>query len=425
MDKIIAVGGTGQDVLQLYLLAYLCGAVTKPFEALIVDADELRPGIETIKTFLDATILDPSTLTGFGAQIPQITYANARPNGTRVAEVLLGYQPETMQTAAHAFFDDENLMQTVDKGLFARPALSSVLSGDLVDERLLLPDRDGRVYVVGSVLGGTGGGMLARIIDAVADVGARHGIEPKIRAVVFGEYFEPTPGLIERSRMRSNQFMVLRSLAAGAAHLHSYAIIDAADGHLVQDRTPMNVDRLPIPAQQTDPIWKGVNALHWIRHDEVTAAAREFPDREKEPRTVLRVDEVRSRLVRASSACDTLVKQNLPGLVSDEPWASRVWGDRLVHFHRNVMRGFRSQSEDVSRSRPIEELRRAIDQLWRESSASRGLSGLMPEASERIRPEYFRSLAWPARAETIANLDAAATRVGANYLFHCMRETQA
>jgi hypothetical protein len=83
MHKIIAIGGTGQDVLQLYLLAYLCGAVQDPFDAVVLDADNLRPGIAAIKNFLETAVIDRGTYTAFGPIVPKIQYQRVRPAGTR------------------------------------------------------------------------------------------------------------------------------------------------------------------------------------------------------------------------------------------------------------------------------------------------------------------------------------------------------
>lgn len=423
MHKIVAIGGTGQDVLQLYVLAYLCGAVKEPFHAVVLDADALRPGLRMLRDFLDVVVMDPESRGTFGVEVPAITYHRVRPQGTRVDEVLLGYKPGDELTAADAFFDRENLAQSIDKGLFARPALSSALSASLIDERLLLPDPEGRVFVVGSVLGGTGGGLLARVIDATYRVAVAAGRTPKIRGVLFGEWFEPSRGLIDRTRMRSNLYMVLHALSEGAQNLHSYAIVDAVDGRLVQDRVPMDVIHLPLPDSEAHPLWRGVNALEWLRRDEVMAAESRFEKREKDVQPFLRLERVRDSLSRAAGACDAISSESLPALIVGEPWRKRVWGEPLVAFNSRLLGVARKHAETTATSGDPRTLSLGIRKLWSGSNAEPGLTALMSSATPRPHPDYFRQLRWPVGGSFANTLHEVPRRVAANYVFHCMRET--
>src|SRR5207244_1404030 len=86
------------------------------------------------------------------------------------------------------------------------------------------------VVIVGSVTGGTGGGLTAPILDAIRLFAKRENTENvKIRAVFFGEYFTPKAGLIQDDviRFQSNQTMVLRSIgeAEASEDIHSYNIV--------------------------------------------------------------------------------------------------------------------------------------------------------------------------------------------------------
>lgn len=423
MHKIIAVGGTGQDVLQMYLLAYLAGAVETPFDALVIDADRLHPGIAKLQAFLDDVVTDQARRGTVGVALPKIDYRQARPEGNSVAEVLLGRRPENGErTAAHAFFDTANLIQTVDRGLFARPALSSILGPEVLDAEELLPDEEGRVFIVGSVLGGTGGGLLARIVDATHDISRRQGRDAKIRAVIFGEYFEPSSDLIDRTRMRSNQYMVLRSLAEGARHVHSFAIIDAADGRRVERDSAVRT-RIQIPDAEDHPLWRGVNALHWFRGDEVKDVQQEFTRREREVTPVLRLDDVRNRLARVAASCDTLVRKNIPELVAGEPWAESVWGRELTAFTRHALRVARSSGARDGSVAGARQITARVKDLWLGKPGTEGVMALLPARHHSVSPAYFRSVRWPNADAISGTLDDGVLRVAANYLFHCMRGT--
>lgn len=421
MHKIIAVGGTGQDVLQHYLICYLCGLVNEPFDAVVVDADSLRPGIALLEKLFAEVVLNTSSNLAFGTTVPRIRYLPVRPRGNRVAEALMGYPPADNQLiAANAFFDDENLKQTLDKGLFARPALSSVLSSSHVTASdTLKPDKEGRVFVVGSMLGGTGGGLLARIIDGVHASGVQQGGDPKIRAVLFGEYFEPTEGLTDRTRMRSNQYMVLKALSEGQRKLYSYSIVDAGPSTIVRNRLPMDKLVLPLPENDSNPLWRGVNALEWLRHDEVQAAAADFREREIEvPTAPLPLSKARATIQKAAGAAQKIVDENIPNLVAHEPWAGRVWGTQLLEFTRAIV----NLVPGETRARKLSHLHASLREVWAGGGSRPAVADLFTDISP-VSPGHFKAVSWPSQAMTLDSPSPPDLRLRAasNFIFHCLR----
>jgi hypothetical protein len=424
MHKLIAVGGTGQDVLQHYLICYLCGLVKEPFEAVVIDADSLRPGIALLARLFDEVVLNSSSNLAFGTAVPRIRYVPVRPRGNRVSEALMGYPPNDNQlVAANAFFDDDNLKQTLDKGLFARPALSSVLSSaDVMSSEALKPDKEGRVFVVGSLLGGTGGGLLARIIDGVHAAGVIQGGDPKIRAVLFGEYFEPTDGLISQTRMRSNQYMVLKALSEGQRKLYSYVIIDADPSTIVRNRPPMDKLVLPLPDAETNPIWRGVNAVEWLRHDEVKAAAVNFKEREIEiPSAPIPLSKAKVMIRKAAGAGQRTVDENVPKLVAIEPWATRLWGQPLLSFTRELVGKIPGQTQ----ANKLSQLHGSLREVWAGGGSRNAIADLFTDI-DPVSPDHFKAVSWPGEPMTV---DSPAPpdlrqRAASNFLFHCLRGTR-
>ena len=53
MSKVLAIGGTGQLVAHYYLQLYLLGVISAPADLVVIDTDDIIPGIHRIKTFLE------------------------------------------------------------------------------------------------------------------------------------------------------------------------------------------------------------------------------------------------------------------------------------------------------------------------------------------------------------------------------------
>src|SRR5947207_11637384 len=147
---IIAVGGTGQMVLHYYTQLYLLGVINTPFQARIVDADEQYKSLSLLSTFLDEVLAgkDP-TVSGIAAiNYRQVKAANA----ATVGEAVTGLREVLPHHPATAFFDVTCLTKNTIQGLYARPALSTVIGAEYLE---LFQDgvpHDSHIVVVGSII---------------------------------------------------------------------------------------------------------------------------------------------------------------------------------------------------------------------------------------------------------------------------------
>lgn len=266
---IVAVGGTGQLVLHYYAQLFQVRAIPDAFHAIIVDSDELLPSLQRLRDFWNVARVAHAQ----PDLVPRIDYFPvARELAGTVQEALVGRDLPTPPDIhpAEAIFDSTSLSQGVREGLYARPALSAVLQTDW--SRFPLTSLTGfqRVLVVGSLIGGTGGGLIAPLLSELASRirSAATIPQPEIRAVFFGEYFELTgdsPVPDANVRYPSNKLMVARCLKDLAPiELTSFAFVEPGTRKprtVSDERSPVNL-AWPL---QTDAIWIGVSALEELR----------------------------------------------------------------------------------------------------------------------------------------------------------------
>jgi len=194
IHHIIAIGGSGQMVAHLYANLFLTGFIREPFRLLVVDTDQLSPSLARLADFFE----DVRRAAGPQAapQIAEIEYLRVSSDmAGSVEEILTGGQDIAINEFVHsvqAFFAAEDRKQSVKEGLFARPALSAVLSPSKLWERLRHIPKGARIGVVSSSIGGTGGGLTLPVIAYLQN--QRDG-NYQIRAVFMGQYFKPDPGV--------------------------------------------------------------------------------------------------------------------------------------------------------------------------------------------------------------------------------------
>ncbi|HWW77798.1 MAG TPA: hypothetical protein VNZ44_20505, partial [Pyrinomonadaceae bacterium] len=268
--KIICVGGTGQMVLHYYLQLYLLGVIQHPFEAVVVDTDDIISSIKTTKKLFDDLQYGPGPGQALGAQVPVIQSIKI---GTQMAatpiEVLTG-RKDADPHPVQAFFNRETLEQPLKHGLFARPALSSVITQDPLRSTALRPRANSTLVIVGSILGGTGGGLTAPIIDTILSRIKREGVaRVQMRAVLFSEYFTPDDKIIGGSlvRFKSNQALVMRSIREALEDVHSFHIVGGPGTDTALKRAPQDEkkgEHLSWPEEETSPFWQGAKALEHL-----------------------------------------------------------------------------------------------------------------------------------------------------------------
>jgi hypothetical protein len=413
--KIVSVGGTGQMVLHYYLQLYLLGVIEEEIDAVLIDSDDIMPSIQAMRSFLTELQYGGQTNESLGrVKIPTIDTLRVRPTGGDTALEVLTGRKDTKRTDAHpvyAFFNDDSLRQELKQGLFARPALSSVLTQEIFQSESLRPNPDSTVIIVGAVTGGTGGGLTAPMLDAVRSFIERERIpNVKIRAVLFGEYFRPQEGLIRDAvpRFQSNQTMVLRSFheAEAAEALHSYFIVGGAGLNANFERkteSEKEGKNIPWPNDEGNPFWQGVVALEHLLRDTATEKVTKFEDREaSNPSTYFSLRGAELRLRKSISMIRMLNKKKAMLRLCNDPWSRWIWGEGPVEIasHYWSIAASRESGKEAVADFP-RELQRAFETLWRGEGKSRGLQEVFPNVTqtERMRPGKMSTIQWPRVSE--------------------------
>lgn len=441
--KLLCIGGTGQMVLHYYMQLYLLGAITEPFEAVVIDTDEVIGSIQVTREFLSDLQYGEEKFAALGGRVPVINHIHVKPPPADNAfEALTGHKNvETIQPhPAQAFFSRDSLNQDLFKGLFARPALSSVvIQSELHDPHnraRLKPESQSTVVIVGSLIGGTGGGLMAPIIDAVASDCRRERIEHvKIRAVLFGEYFCPEPGRVENAarRFKSNQVFVLRATKEALEELHSYCIMGGPGEPLIQRNPEQEREgkNIPWPKEEAHPLWKGAQAVEYLCKETTIDKRKEFADRE-----IAKFDhpvplEEAKRLWRIRlSAADTFVQKKVVTKASRDPLAKWIWGrefvDILAHFWdlAAAREGGWKKAKEFPRK-----LQRSLKIVWEGEAERAGLRSIFPELTgpQKVRPREFKRISWPQVKEghryekLFTDSDTIARKAAATLLYWILR----
>lgn len=401
--RMICVGGTGQLVLHYYLQLYLLGAIDAPFEAIVIDTDELLPSIATMKAFLGDLQYGPKRGDAFGTGVPTVEYVHLRPSGSNANEVFTGNSPVPGQTAgpANAFFTSETLSQDVQKGLYARPALSSVLSSRNLPDESIKPRDSSTVVVVGSIIGGTGGGLIGPVLDRINALGQEYTRDTKLRAVLFGEYFQPDPGVLsgDEKRFASNRMLVFQLIKESLGALHSYVLIGGPEAKNLIPR-PVTQEKtgkaIPWPDKSGHPYWRGIQAVHYLLNETTMDRKAAFSDREVEEGVYGRDVTIDTALTRRSLGVATaraIVDREVVALMNREPLVGWVWGlalSRLVEHYWKIgtsvnIGDFPCDVQDTIRT------------LWKGSGNQLGLEAIFPKFGEEVRisPAVIAAIPWP------------------------------
>ncbi len=436
--KLICVGGTGQMVLHYYAQLYLLGLVENPFEAVVVDTDRIIASLSSAREFSRDLQFGADTKDGIQGEIATITTPPVpAPTSDKVITALTGRQEAEIGDHVHvarSFFNSETLAMSVSQGLFARPALSSVMSHRVFADSSLTPLSNSTLVFVGSLIGGTSGGLLAPLVDAVHARQIEQNINAvKMRAVLYGRYFTPDDTIIPDAvkRFNSNQVFVLNSIKEALEELHSYFIVGGT-GPMDRTRDPnleKNASQLPWPAED-DPFWQGPQAAAYLLTDNNIPEAAAFRDKEvpafKHPIERAKADQVRRQRL---SFVDFLVGKKVVTRLSADPFAVAIWGSRLT----DLLASFWKMAIEAEGGKRVHDFPRkvqeALETLWKGSDERLGLLNLFPPTPvESIRPGNVARVEWPAvdeakRLRTLfSNADVVARRAAATILFTALRK---
>jgi hypothetical protein len=336
---IVGVGGTSQLLLHFYTQLFQIGAIKDPFYAVIMDSDSLLPSLQTIGRHWKAVAVGHPQRTS----IPMLDYKPLAENIPGRVEHALAGRALPHAPAIHpveALFDSESLMQQVNEGLFARPALSAVMNTEW--SAMPFPSFAGlqRVIVVGSIIGGTGGGLIAPLLNNLAEriraLGG--GDRPRLRAVLFGEYFrvEGANPLVRDAHVRypSNKLLVGRTLQELAPpELDHFLFVEPPNP--IQRNTSREREAINIPwPEEFHPIWMGISALEEARTNTTWPNAVEFKDKECQ----IQIESIRSlardmnTLRDRSEVAETISAKSVLTAILSEPWFERFYGTELPSF---------------------------------------------------------------------------------------------
>jgi len=435
--KLICVGGTGQMVLHYYIQLYLLGLIKHPFEAVVIDTDDVIASIDSARHFFSDLQYGADTINGVQEEpISIITTPKVpAPSSDKVVTALTGKQ-EIGEHPVRAFFHDDTLVQKVSQGLYARPALSSVMSNQVFADGALTPDRDSSFVFVGSVIGGTSGGILAPLVDAVQKRQTLNNVtDVRMRAVLFGRYFVPDDNIIPNAvqRFNSNQVFVLSSIREALKQLHSYFIIGGIQG---ADRTrDPNLEkgtvRLPWPTPE-DPYWAGVQATEHLLTEVIIPETTDFRKKEVEkfqpPIDRARADEIRKQRFNLVAR---LVRRKVVKRLAADPFAVPIWGRRLTDLLASFWNIANKAQGGKLKSDFPDMVQDSLERLWMGTDERLGLRSFFPETPrESVSPATIAAVNWPtvdgskALPTLFGSPQVVAQRLAATILFSALQHKE-
>lgn len=437
--RMVCVGGTGQMVLHYYLQLYMLGVIRHPFEAVVVDTDEIISSINTVKKFFEDVRYGPDDGQALGAQVPVIETIRIGTQAEATAlEALTGRKDADLHPV-QAFFNRDTLGQNLKHGLFARPALSSVITQDPLRNTALRPRPNSTLVIVGSVFGGTSGGLTAPIIDTIKARVKRENISRVLmRAVLFSEYFTPDDKIIGGSlvRFKSNQALVMRSVREALEDVHSFHIVGGPGSNTALKRTPAEEkkgEHLPWPDEETNPFWQGAKALEYLLTETTRDKQLDFEEREVDEhfQSPVMLSSAQLRLKQGLHIAQQMIDKEVVQRMAADPWVNYIWGDKLsdliAHFWSiDVSReGGKNRVRDFPRK-----LQGALEAIWRGEGEEPGLRTLFPRLTEsyKVVPANIRRIPWPEvreerRDEKLFNgAGKAARKCAATLIFWALRK---
>jgi hypothetical protein len=435
--KLVCIGGTGQMVLHYYAQLYLIGLIEEPFEATVVDTDSVIASLRTLRDFFSNLQYGSDATEGVQTDVPTIfTPRVPIPTDDKVGTALTGRPVEEVDDRhpVRALFNEQTLVQSVNQGLYARPALSSVMSKEIFKDDSLAPKNNSTTVFVGSVIGGTSGGLLAPVVDAMKERQLLNDILAlKMRAVLYGRYFTPDDSIIPDAvkRFNSNQLLVLQSIKEALQQLHSYSIVGGT-GSMDYTRDPnLEKDARQMPWQEeNEPFWFGSQACEYLLKENVIPAAANFSDREVRDdfkRPVSRDAAVKALKQRLAFA-DTFVEKKVVERLSREPWVNAIWGNKLTELIGSFWNIAVAAEGGKRISSFPEKVQNALVDLWNGADERLGLRYVFPAASpETTQPASIQRLNWPTLDQSKVNknlftsADVTAKRAAATILFTIMR----
>ena len=433
MNLIVAVGGTGQMVAHYYIHLYLLNAVREPFRLVVIDTDEVIGSLQRFAGFL--TLVASGQETGASrAAIASIETIRVQAAMSAQISRSLAAQDAGDLPANHpsrAWFSNDSLAQTTGMGLYARPALATVLAFEEVIGRHAdtLRIHDGsRVLIVGSLIGGTGAGLIAPLLSRLArQTQVRNNVS--IRAVLFGEYFQPKSNVInaDEKRFRSNKVLGCTALSQSApSDLHSFVFIEEPrmpERDPSKEKTGIDVVWPTVDA----PYWQGVCSLEHLLTEATRDANTDFFKREVTPNTnAVSHDAGLQLLAQRLGVTDAMAGNDVVRRLAAEPFCERTWGRTLPpflgHYLNRTVRAAGIRTDVFSRG-----VQRAITDQWNGRGEIKPLRRMFPPVMELpATTTMLRDTDWPRVSQQLdtrdfKNPERAYAITAACVLFHALK----
>ncbi len=438
--KLICIGGTGQMVLHWYLQLYLLGAIKESFEAVVIDTDDIINSVHTAKNFFATLQYGNQPNRAFGEEIPEIKLVKLKPpEGDTVYHALSGVRnwDDKNPHPAQAFFNYDTLNQKMLHGLFARPAISSVVAHNIEDIIELRPDSNSTVVVAGSIIGGTGGGLTAPVLDAIAARISQENIrDVKIRPILFGEYFPPDQSRgIDTLRLQSNQTLVLQSIKESLSEVHSFFLVGGPGFPMKYKRNPEDEkagSHISWPEEDKYPTWEGAQAVNYLFKETVKAREIKFEEKEMDEfQHQVSIKEARATLEKRIGFVEKLIRKEAVPKMTRDPFAQIVWGRGIVHTLAHFwniaaeVAGGKERVQDFP-----DRLQTALEKIWHGDGQQEGIEKIFPKLtiSHKVPPRLISKMKWPEAQQGVwhkklfPDADETARRGAATLLFKSLRE---
>lgn len=425
---LVSVGGTGQMVLHYYTQLYLLGLISEPFEGLVLDSDDLNPGLAVQQDYLN------KIASATQEPVAKITYIRVQTDAagaTNVCGALTGHSNFPTFHPVHAFFDQDTLSTGISKGLYARPALSTLIAFDPVEfESAFGAESHGRVVVVGSLIGGTGGGIIAPVIArAAALIAQRHLTGTSLRAVLLGSFFEPNRDLFPEAdqRFESNKILAAKTLQQLAPTVfEKFVFIEPA---VKAKRGNEQQDNQPWPASDHG-YWLAVQAAEKMFVDNIAPASQNFNAREFTANytDLLPHSVAYQELVRKFSIAQEFLRRKVLASVADEPFVRAVWGKRLPSLVEAYYRPASQKAEVLAGapSRFAKDMHDGVADSWSKLRKALPLvRDAVPVSAARIRNAEWGELTSSPPPGLFGSLQEGEKAAAAYVLFRLLRGGQA
>ncbi|AGY56463.1 hypothetical protein [Gloeobacter kilaueensis] len=235
---IVGIGGTGAKCVEA--LIHLAAAIPldQPLNVLLVDPDTANGSLERTLQTLEAYLAAAAPLKSSTAQLLQTQIRPATPRvwspfsseQRPVLRDLFQYEYLSQQHPAAArlmdvLYSEQEKTAPLDQGFLGRPSIGVAVLADAVDllgeppwreffgERLR-NDNQARIFLVGSIFGGTGAAGLPTLARLLADALADRRRQYRLGCGLLLPYFSFPPGEDPtRLQARADEFL-LRSQAA-------------------------------------------------------------------------------------------------------------------------------------------------------------------------------------------------------------------